>query len=62
MDMRFLCSRLLSERGEASQTAFAQEIINAYEVMNSDQHQAFFKILSRNRSADEAKIRAAAAA
>jgi hypothetical protein len=34
-DMAFLCRHLLSERGEASQTALAQEIINAYRVMNA---------------------------
>jgi hypothetical protein len=35
--MRFLCRRLLSERGEASQAALAQESINAYEPMNPAQ-------------------------
>jgi malonyl-CoA decarboxylase len=60
-DMRFLCHRLLSERGEASQTALAQEIITAYNSMKPDQRPAFFEILSQEFSPDEAAIRAAAA-
>ena len=60
-DMRFLCHRLLSERGEASQTAIAQEIISAYSSMKPDQRLAFFEILSREFSPDPAKVRAAAA-
>ena len=58
-DMRFLCHRLLSERGEASQTAIAQEIISAYNSMKPDQRPAFFEILTREFSPDPAKIRAA---
>ena len=61
-DMRFLCHRLLSERGEASQTAIAQEIIAAYNSMKPDQRPAFFEILSREFSPDEADVRRAAAA
>jgi malonyl-CoA decarboxylase len=60
--MRFLCHRLLSERGEASQTAIAQEIIAAYNSMKPDQRPAFFEILSREFSPDEADVRRAAAA
>jgi malonyl-CoA decarboxylase len=60
-DMRFLCHRLLSERGEASQTAIAQEIISAYNSMKPDQRPAFFEILSREFAPDEAQIRRAAA-
>ena len=58
-DMRFLCHRLLSERGEASQTAIAQEIIAAYTSMKPEQHPAFFEILTREFSPDPAKVRAA---
>jgi len=61
-DMRFLCHRLLSERGEASQTAIAQEIIAAYNSMKPDQRPEFFEILSREFSPDEADVRRAAAA
>lgn len=61
-DMRFLCHRLLSERGEASQTAIAQEIIAAYNSMKPDQRPAFFEILSREFSPDEADVRQATAA
>jgi len=60
-DMPFLCHRLLSERGEASQTAIAQEIITAYNSMKPDQRPAFFEILSREFSPDEAAVRLAAA-
>jgi len=56
-DMRFLCHRLLSERGEASQTAIAQEIIAAYKSMKPEQRPAFFKMLSREFSPDEAAVR-----
>jgi malonyl-CoA decarboxylase len=58
-DMRFLCHRLLSERGEASQTAIAQEIIAAYTSMKPEQRPAFFEILTREFSPDPAKVRAA---
>ncbi|HXA76942.1 MAG TPA: malonyl-CoA decarboxylase [Candidatus Acidoferrales bacterium] len=61
-DMRFLCHRLLSERGEASQTAIAQEIIAAYDSMKPDQRPSFFEILSREFSPDEADVRRATAA
>lgn len=60
-DMRFLCRHLLSERGEASQTALAQEIINTYTAMNPEQRLGFFEMLSRDFSPDEAAIRRAAA-
>ncbi len=61
-DMRFLCHRLLSERGEASQTAIAQEIIATYNSMKPEQRPAFFEIMSREFSPDEADVRRAAAA
>lgn len=60
-DMQFLCHRLLSERGEASQTAVAQEIITSYRAMDSAQRQRFFQMLSLEFSPDEAAIRHAAA-
>jgi malonyl-CoA decarboxylase len=60
-DMRFLCRRLLSEGGEASQTALAQEIINSYRRMNSAQRRDFFELLAREFSPDDAAIRRAAA-
>ena len=60
-DMRFLCRRLLSEGGEASQTALAQEIINTYRRMNSAQRLGFFEMLDREFSPDDAAIRRAAA-
>ncbi len=60
IDMRFLCRRLLSERGEASQTALAQEIIDSYAAMDSEQRRAFFEMLSHDFSPNqEAVLRAA---
>ncbi|HVB87846.1 MAG TPA: malonyl-CoA decarboxylase family protein [Candidatus Dormibacteraeota bacterium] len=60
-DMDFLCHRLLSERGEASQTAVAQEIINLYRAMAPAQRLEFFGMLSREFSPNEAAVRRAAA-
>ncbi len=57
----FLCRHLLSERGEASQTALAEEIINTYKSMNSAQQLGFFEMLCREFSPDEAAINRAAA-
>jgi malonyl-CoA decarboxylase len=59
-DMQFLCHRLLSERGEASQTAVAQEIITSYRAMKPAQRLGFFEMLCREFSPDEAAIRRAA--
>jgi malonyl-CoA decarboxylase len=59
-DMRFLCRLLLSERGEASQTALAQKIINTYRTMNAAQRRAFFGMLCLEFSPEEAAIRRAA--
>ena len=47
-DMPFMCRHLLSERGEASQTALAQEIINAYWKMNDGQRAEFFEMLAND--------------
>jgi len=55
-DMRFLCRRLLSERGEASQTVLAQEIINSYGAMNAEQRLKFFEMLCNEFSPDPAAI------
>jgi len=59
-DMDVLCHRLLSERGEASQTAVAQEIITLYKAMAPPQRLGFFGMLSREFSPDEAAVRRAA--
>jgi malonyl-CoA decarboxylase len=61
-DMLFMCRHLLSERGEASQTALAQEIINAYRAMNDTQRLQFYEMLSRDFAPDQASILSAAAA
>jgi malonyl-CoA decarboxylase len=59
-DMRFLCRLLLSERGEASQTALAQEIITTYRTMNAAQRRDFFEMLCNEFSPEKAAIRRAA--
>src|SRR6202171_417933 len=51
-DMRFLCRHLLSQRGEASQTALALEINNTYAAMDSTQRIRFYKMLSTDSSPD----------
>ena len=61
-DMDFLCHHLLSERGEASQTVLAQEIIKAYTAMNSGERRSFFEMLCRKFGPDETAIVRAAAA
>jgi malonyl-CoA decarboxylase len=55
-DMSFMCRHLLSERGEASQTALAQEIISAYRAMNDEQRRQFFEMLSRDFAPDPTAI------
>src|SRR6202795_1326010 len=60
-DMRFMCRHLLSERGEASQTALAQEIINTYSMMDSPRRLQFFEMLCTEFSPDPAAIHRAAA-
>ena len=53
-----MCRHLLSERGEASQTALAQEIIIAYRAMNEKQRLQFFEMLSRDFAPDRSRDRA----
>src|ERR1700723_1991654 len=60
-DMRFLCRSLLSETGEASQTAIAQEIIATYNSMSPEQRLSFFELLNREFAPDKDAIRRAAA-
>jgi malonyl-CoA decarboxylase len=60
-DMHFLCHRLLSERGEASQTAIAQEIISLYKTMAPERRLRFFEMVDHEFAPDEKAIRRAAA-
>jgi len=55
-DVPFLCHKLLSERGEASQSALAQEIINAYQRMSPEKRLEFFQMLCREFAPDQAAI------
>jgi malonyl-CoA decarboxylase len=61
VDMPFMCRHLLSERGEASQTALAQEIINAYLKMSEGQRLQFFDMLSHEFAPDQGGLLRAAA-
>lgn len=58
-DMNFLCRHLLSERGEASQTALAEEIIHTYEGMSPAQRRGFFEMLCRDFGPEHEKIQRA---
>jgi malonyl-CoA decarboxylase len=60
-DMRFLCRHLLSQRGEASQTALAQEIITTYAAMDSTQRMRFYEMLCVDFSQDQKTLQRAAA-
>lgn len=59
--MQFLCRHLLSSRGEASQTALAQQIISAIAAMNSSELADFLGMLSDSFSVDRTAVRQAAA-
>lgn len=54
--MDFLCHHLLSERGEASQTVLAQEIVKQYLAMSAVERQQFFQMLSRKFGPNESII------
>jgi malonyl-CoA decarboxylase len=60
-DLSSMCSQLLSERGEASQMALAQEIINAYGAMNGAQRLQFLETLDQDFSPNQAAVLRAAA-
>ena len=60
-DMKFLCRHLLSSRGEASQTALAQQIINAFAAMNRRERLKFFEMLRDDFCSDDGAVRRAAA-
>jgi malonyl-CoA decarboxylase len=54
--MLLLCRQLLSQRGEASQTALAQKIIVQYCAMDSARRLEFFEMLSREFGPDQNAI------
>jgi malonyl-CoA decarboxylase len=60
-DIGLLCRRLLCEHNQVSHTVVAQEIIDCYGVMKSAERRAFFEMLCREFSPDEAAVRRAAA-
>ncbi|HLI62042.1 MAG TPA: malonyl-CoA decarboxylase family protein [Terriglobales bacterium] len=60
-DVRSLCRQLLSERGEASQTALVQQLLNAYERLDDGGRLAFLDMLNQEFGPDEAAISDAAA-
>ncbi len=51
-DMHGLCHQLLSQRGEASQTVLAGQILQQYKLMNSGQQLGFFQMLARDFGPD----------
>jgi len=51
-----LCLALLSEKGEASGTALAREVVNHYQEMTGDEKIAFFEMLNTRFTADENAI------
>ena len=55
-DIRALCTQLLSERGEASQTVLAHELIGTYDSLNDSQRLEFFEILCREFGTNEAVL------
>ncbi|MGI9104287.1 MAG: malonyl-CoA decarboxylase domain-containing protein [Terriglobales bacterium] len=55
-DMRLLCTQLLSQRGEATQTVLAQRILERYKEMNSDQQLEFFRTLALDFNPDQARV------
>ncbi len=58
-DMRLLCRQLLSQRGEASQTALAQRIIAEYKAMDAARRIDFFEMLAREFGPDQSAIQKA---
>src|ERR1700744_5226625 len=58
-DMLLLCRQLLSQRGEASQTALAQKIIVQYCTMDPAQQLSFFEMLAREFNPDQGAIQKA---
>jgi malonyl-CoA decarboxylase len=51
-----LCRALLSEKGEASGTALAREVVNHYRAMDNDERLAFFEMLYARFGPDEEGI------
>ena len=58
---RALAKSLLSERGEASGTALARELVELYTGMSTDQKLAFLQALSEDYNPDAERVREAAA-
>ena len=58
-EMRMLCTQLLSQRGEASQTVLAQRILEQYRAMDSAQQLAFFQMLALDFGPDRDNIQRA---
>ena len=54
-----LCDTLLGGKGEASGTAMATQVIEAYETLSPDQRPAFFAALAEKFGPDEALLKAA---
>lgn len=59
-DAQRLCDDLLSERGEASGTALARELVERYEAMDDQSRDGFIDLLADHYGPDADAIRAAA--
>ena len=55
-DLQLLCHELLSQRGEVTQVAMAQRIIELYKRMNSEQRLAFFEMLAHEFGPEKATL------
>jgi len=55
-DMRLLCTQLLSQRGEASQTVLAQRILEQYRKMDQAHRLEFFKMLAGEFNPDQKAV------
>ena len=61
-DLRGLCRELLSEKGEASGTAIARDVVDAYQSMSEAEKLDFFTLLATEFSPDVDKVLQAAQA
>jgi malonyl-CoA decarboxylase len=62
VDVRGLCRDLLSEKGEASGTAIARDVVDAYQEMSAAEKLDFFRLLATEFSPDVEEVMQAATA
>ena len=59
-DLPDLCRALLSQRGEASGTALAREVMDGYQALDAEGRLRFFSLLDTDFGPDHARVSAAA--